>query len=54
MLKKLVFQAAAIAAATLITTAAYAEQLKGAIVVMDLSTNAFQIEMANQAVDYGK
>ncbi len=31
-----------------------AKDLKGAIVVMDLTTNAFQIEMADQAVEYGK
>ena len=35
-------------------TASIAEPLKGAIVVMDLTTNAFQIEMADQAVAYGK
>ncbi|MCR8725796.1 sugar ABC transporter substrate-binding protein [Frigidibacter sp. ROC022] len=45
----------AIAAASLtFATAAIADQLKGAIVVMDLTTNAFQIEMAEQAVAYGK
>jgi ribose transport system substrate-binding protein len=33
---------------------AEAKNLKGAIVVMDLTTNAFQIEMADQAVEYGK
>lgn len=55
MLRKLVLRAAAVAAVALMATAAFAaDQLKGAIVVMDLTTNAFQIEMANQAVAYGK
>lgn len=35
-------------------TTSYAKPLRGAIVVMDLTTNAFQIEMADQAVKYGK
>lgn len=54
MLKKMILRAAAVVAAAMMTTAVYADPLKGAIVVMDLSTNAFQIEMANQAVAYGK
>jgi ABC-type sugar transport system substrate-binding protein len=37
-----------------LSASAYAKNLKGAIVVMDLTTNAFQIEMADQAVAYGK
>ncbi len=37
-----------------ITSTAHAKQLRGAIVVMDLTTNAFQIEMADQAVKYGE
>ena len=36
------------------STNGYAKELKGAIVVMDLTTNAFQIEMADQAIAYGK
>ena len=49
------FKGLAIAACgLLVATSAYAAQLKGAIVVMDLTTNAFQIEMADQAVAYGK
>ena len=42
------------AGVALSAVSAYAAQLKGAIVVMDLTTNAFQIEMAQQAVAYGK
>ncbi len=37
-----------------ITSTAHAKQLRGAIVVMDLTTNAFQIEMTDQAVKYGE
>ena len=53
MFKTIIKTLAATASALLLTTAAYADNLKGAIVVMDLTTNAFQIEMADQAVAYG-
>lgn len=48
------FAVAAMFSAMAFASSANAEQLKGAIVVMDLTTNAFQIEMADQAVAYGK
>lgn len=54
MFKTLLAGAAALATSLMMSSVAFADQLKGAIVVMDLSTNAFQIEMANQAVAYGK
>jgi ribose transport system substrate-binding protein len=54
MLRNRLFQAAALAGAMLVASHAAAQDLKGAIVVMDLTTNAFQIEMADQAVAYGK
>ncbi|MCC8931997.1 sugar ABC transporter substrate-binding protein [Rhizobium sp. 'Codium 1'] len=53
MFKTFIKGLATTAGALLLTTAAYADSLKGAIVVMDLTTNAFQIEMADQAVAYG-
>ncbi len=54
MLRHSISRLAAVAAAVFVASAAYAADIKGAIVVMDLTTNAFQIEMANQAVAYGK
>jgi ribose transport system substrate-binding protein len=54
MFKTLIKSLVATAGAVLLSSAAYAADLKGAIVVMDLTTNAFQIEMADQAVAYGK
>ena len=54
MIGKAFTRAALIVGAALLSTSAWAADLKGAIVVMDLTTNAFQIEMADQAVAYGK
>lgn len=55
MIRSKFLQATAVAAgAMLMSFQAMAADLKGAIVVMDLTTNAFQIEMADQAVAYGK
>ncbi|WP_417269797.1 sugar ABC transporter substrate-binding protein [Celeribacter sp.] len=53
MLKK-VLKMGVVVSAIALAAPAFAENLKGAIVVMDLTTNAFQIEMADQAVAYGK
>lgn len=54
MIRNLFKVVAVAAGALLFAPSAFADQLKGAIVVMDLTTNAFQIEMAEQAVAYGK
>ncbi|WP_018690425.1 sugar ABC transporter substrate-binding protein [Ahrensia kielensis] len=54
MTKSKFLRVGALLGALTFATSAFAENLKGAIVVMDLTTNAFQIEMADQAVEYGK
>lgn len=54
MLKRTLYVVILMIGTMALSTSVNAENLKGAIVVMDLTTNAFQIEMADQAVAYGK
>ena len=54
MLKRTLYFAVLLISTLVFSATGYAKNLKGAIVVMDLTTNAFQIEMADQAVAYGK
>jgi ribose transport system substrate-binding protein len=53
-MKRALFLVVLLICITALCTSVHAKNLKGAIVVMDLTTNAFQIEMADQAVAYGK
>lgn len=54
MFRKLIKTVSVIAIMASMSTTVFADKLRGAIVVMDLTTNAFQIEMADQAVAYGE
>jgi ribose transport system substrate-binding protein len=54
MIKKIFFLAVTVIVTALAGTPIQAKTLKGAIVVMDLTSNAFQIAMADQAVKQGK
>ncbi len=54
MHKLLIALCMAVVFSLIVSSNLQAKDLKGAIVVMDLTTNAFQIEMADQAVECGK